>query len=107
MGLHNESTFVKTATYGAFVCFEPASEGGGEFLIADGAKILKAGMRTGFGRGRVSHEEVLPNGCGSKLNRRGYAGFGSCFHLPGFHFGTGFLSHSQMAGVLPSHGSIS
>ena len=25
------------------------------------------------------------------------AGFGPCFHLPGFHFGTGFLSHSQMA----------
>ena len=30
-------------------------------------------------------------GCGSKLNRRGYAGVGPCFHLPGFHFGTGFL----------------
>jgi len=40
VGLHNESTFVKTATYGAFVCFEPASEGGGEFFIADGAKIV-------------------------------------------------------------------
>jgi len=40
VGLHNESTCVKTATYGAFVCFEPASEGGGEFLIADGAKII-------------------------------------------------------------------
>ena len=24
------------------------------------------------------------------------AGFGPCFHLPGFHFGTGFLSHSQI-----------
>ena len=37
-------------------------------------------------------------GCGSKLNdRRGYAGFGPCFHLPGFHFGTGFLSHSHLA----------
>ena len=22
-------------------------------------------------------------GCGSKLNRRGYADFGLCFHLPG------------------------
>eukprot|EP00933_Yihiella_yeosuensis_P060588 TRINITY_DN63339_c0_g1_i1.p1 TRINITY_DN63339_c0_g1~~TRINITY_DN63339_c0_g1_i1.p1 ORF type:complete len:496 (-),score=112.87 TRINITY_DN63339_c0_g1_i1:329-1816(-) len=40
VGLHNESTFVKTATYGAFVCFEPASEGGGEFFVADGAKII-------------------------------------------------------------------
>lgn len=41
VGLHNESTFVKTAMFGAFVCFSPASEGGGEFLIADGAKILE------------------------------------------------------------------
>jgi len=41
VGLHNESTFVKTAMFGAFVCFEPASEGGGEFIIADGAKIIK------------------------------------------------------------------
>ena len=36
-------------------------------------------------------------GCGSKFTRRGYAGFGPCFHLPGFHFGTGFLSHSHLA----------
>ena len=42
----------------------------------------------------------LGTGCGSKLNRRGYAGFGPCFHLPGFHFGTGFLSHSQLVGHL-------
>jgi hypothetical protein len=41
VGLHNESTFVKTAMFGAFVCFSPASEGGGEFLVADGAKIIK------------------------------------------------------------------
>jgi len=40
VGLHNESTFVKTATYGAFVCFKPATEGGGEFIVADGAKII-------------------------------------------------------------------
>ena len=36
-------------------------------------------------------------GCGSKLNSGDYAGFGPCFHLPGFHFGTGFLSHSHAA----------
>ena len=37
------------------------------------------------------------HGCGSKLNRRGYAGFGPCFHLPGQPIlGTGFLSHSQI-----------
>jgi len=40
VGLHNESTYVKTAMFGAFVCFKPASEGGGEFLVADGAKII-------------------------------------------------------------------
>ena len=40
-------------------------------------------------------------GCGSKLNRRGYAGFGPCFHLPGFHFGTGFLSHSHIGPSCP------
>ena len=41
IGLHNESTFKKTATYGAFVCFSPASVSGGEFFIADGAKIFR------------------------------------------------------------------
>jgi len=41
IGLHNESTFKKTATYGAFVCFSPASKSGGEFFIADGAKIFR------------------------------------------------------------------
>ena len=30
------------------------------------------------------------------------AGFGPCFHLPGFHFGTGFLSHSQITTRSPS-----
>jgi len=41
VGLHNESTFVKTATFGAFVCFKPATAGGGEFIIADGANIIR------------------------------------------------------------------
>ena len=40
--------------------------------------------------------QAAPNGCCSKLNRRGCTGFGPCFHLPGFHFGTGFLSHSHL-----------
>ena len=31
---------MKTSTYGAFVCFSPATVSGGEFLVADGAKIL-------------------------------------------------------------------
>ena len=33
---------------------------------------------------------AIANGRGSNLHRRGYAGFGPCFHLPGFHFGSGF-----------------
>jgi len=40
IGLHQESTHKKTATYGAFVCFKAATVDGGEFLIADAAKIL-------------------------------------------------------------------
>ena len=31
-----------------------------------------------------------------KIKQGGYAGFGPCFHLPGFQFGTGLLSHSQI-----------
>lgn len=40
IGLHCESTAVRTAAYAAFVCFQRATEGGGRFLVADGAKIL-------------------------------------------------------------------
>ena len=36
--------------------------------------------------------DPYPDGCGSKLNRRGYAGFGPCFHLLGFHLGYLFLT---------------
>ena len=31
-----------------------------------------------------------------KIKQEGYAGVGPCFHLPGFHFGTVFLSHSHL-----------
>ena len=32
-----------------------------------------------------------------KINQEGQtAGFGPCFHLPGFDFGIGFLSHSHI-----------
>jgi len=41
IGLHQESTHKKTATYGAFVCFKPATVEGGEFFIADAAKIAR------------------------------------------------------------------
>ena len=41
IGLHNESTTNRTAAFGAFVCFMPASEGGGDFFVADGKKILR------------------------------------------------------------------
>jgi len=40
IGLHSESTTKRTAAYASFVCFKKATEGGGRFLIADGAKIL-------------------------------------------------------------------
>ena len=41
IGLHNEATFCKTATTGAFVCFQPATVSGGEFMIADGERIFR------------------------------------------------------------------
>ena len=41
IGLHQESTHKKTATYGAFVCFKKATISGGEFFIADAAKIAR------------------------------------------------------------------
>jgi len=40
IGLHCESTSKRTAAYAAFVCFKKATEGGGRFLVADGAAIL-------------------------------------------------------------------
>jgi hypothetical protein len=39
VGMHNESTFKRTNRLGAFVCFKKA-EKGGEFLLADGRKVL-------------------------------------------------------------------
>ena len=39
---------------------------------------------------------VVPNGCGSKYNHQGTADFSLWFHLPGFHFGYAFLTHSHM-----------
>jgi len=41
IGLHQEMTERKCATNGAFVCFKPATESGGEFLIADGERIFR------------------------------------------------------------------
>jgi len=41
IGLHNEATYKKTATTGAFVCFQPATVRGGEFFIADGERIFR------------------------------------------------------------------
>ena len=44
----------------------------------------------------LEDRDLATPGCGSKSNRRGYTGFGPCFHFPGFHFGTGLLSHSYL-----------
>jgi len=40
IGLHCESTAKRTAAFAGFVCFQKATEGGGRFLVADGAAIL-------------------------------------------------------------------
>ena len=40
IGLHAESTTKRTAAFAAFVCFQKATEGGGRFIVADGAAIL-------------------------------------------------------------------
>ena len=41
IGLHNESTTNRSAAFGAFVCFQPATEEGGEFFIADGKAMVR------------------------------------------------------------------
>jgi hypothetical protein len=41
IGLHQEMTEKKTATSGAFVCFQNATISGGEFMIADGERIFR------------------------------------------------------------------
>jgi hypothetical protein len=40
IGLHCESTTKRTPAYATFVCFRKATQGGGRFLVADGAAIL-------------------------------------------------------------------
>lgn len=39
IGLHNDATWQLTAPFAAFVCFQPAAEGGA-FLVADGRRVL-------------------------------------------------------------------
>jgi len=41
IGLHQEMTEKRTATAGAFVCFQPATVRGGQFFIADGERIFR------------------------------------------------------------------
>merc|ERR1719201_3195471 len=41
IGLHQEMTEKRTATTGAFVCFQPATVRGGQFFIADGERIFR------------------------------------------------------------------
>ena len=38
-----------------------------------------------------------------KIKQEGYAGFGPCFHLAGFQFGTGFLSLSHIGWMKCKH----
>ena len=66
-------------------------------IACDGCTLDKARqlmLHVRYELGRLNFEYLSQGseqyGCGSKLNRRGYAGVGPCFHLPGFHFGAGF-----------------
>ena len=46
--------------------------------------------------GRICKSKNPNRGVVLKIKQEGQtAGFGPCFHLPGFHFGPGFLSHSH------------
>ena len=47
------------------------------------------GLKEGSRQPHATHPHT--GGRGSKLNRGGYAGFGPCFHLPGFHLGYRFF----------------
>ena len=66
--------------------------------------LLRADLKLCFLAFRCSLG-LHPFGCGSKLNRRGYAGFGPRFHLPGFHFGTGLFEPHPFVGSLHGGGS--
>ena len=63
-------------------------------LLSTGA--LTAGDSGGFEDHQDAEEQWEPSGCGSKLSHQGTAGFSSWFHLPGFHFGYLFLTHSHL-----------
>ena len=55
--------------------------------------ILVVGLGSSLG---VRDFDPCPNGCGSKLSHQGTAGSCLWFHLPGFHFGHLFLTHSHV-----------
>ena len=70
--------------------------------VVSAASIVRPALRVLLFRLRAQHQLAnarthlsgSPFGCGSNTP----GGFGPCFHLPiGFHFGTGFLSHSHLA----------
>ena len=64
---------------------------GGAALVGD-----SPGVGGTLGRLVVSSRRMWC-GCGSKLNHWGTAGYSPCFHLPGFHFGYLFLTHSHVS----------
>ena len=57
-----------------------------------------AGLERSYVRhpGGLSHATGPRAGCGSKLNHHGPTGFQPFFHVPGFHFGYIFLTHSHL-----------
>ena len=66
------------------------------FLFCVGSKI-RQGQQVGC---PLSGQLWISSlGSGSKLNHQGTTGFSPWFHLPGFHFGYLFLTHSHLAPV--------
>ena len=54
-------------------------------------------LQTQYKAGKTEmRRDESPNGYGSKLNHQGTTGLSPWFHLPRFHFGYLFWSHSQM-----------
>ena len=67
-------------------------------VVAEGVQALKCSKPKGsIQSGQTCNAAgVASLGCRSKLNHEGTAGFSPCFHLPRFHLGYLFLTHSHL-----------
>ena len=103
------SPFKKERTFLGSLCFSHwpgsffvLSLFGGPFFVSHSPGMFFSSSLLGawapFPLPKSSYRCVAPShGCGSKLSQEGTAGFSLWFHLPGFHFGYLFLTHSHMA----------